>query len=83
MQQLVYEKLNSLKLYKITNVLDNYLERAVKEKISIIEALDYLIEIEKIDQDEESLLMRTNVAGFPFRKTKEGFDFSYQPSIKL
>lgn len=87
MSALTYERLYSnlerLKLTKIAEVLDNYLERANKENISLIEALDYLIETERINKDETSLIMRTNVAGFPYRKTLEQFDFSFQPSIDI
>lgn len=87
MSTLTYERLYSnlerLKLTKIAEVLDNYLERANKEKTSIIEALDYLIETERINKDETSLIMRINVAGFPYRKTLEQFDFSFQPSIDI
>lgn len=87
MRQIMYDRLmtnlEGLKLNKIADILDNYLERAVKEKVSLFEALDYLIEIERIQQDEKSLVMRTNVAGFPFRKTLEEYDFSYQPAIDI
>lgn len=85
MNSLQYEQLknnlNILKLNKIENILDNYLERIVKEKINFVEAFSHLIEIEKTAQDEKSLIMRTNVAGFPFRKTLDQYDFNYQPSI--
>ncbi|RKY29239.1 MAG: ATP-binding protein [Candidatus Omnitrophota bacterium] len=79
----LYTNLERLKLTKISQILDNYLERANKEKTSIIEALDYLIETERINKDETSLIMRTNVAGFPYRKTLEQFDFTFQPSIDI
>jgi len=39
-----------------------------KEKINFTDALNYLVAIEITAQDEKSLIMRTNVAGFPFRK---------------
>ncbi len=77
------ENLERLKLTKISAVLDNYLERANKDNISLIEALDFLVETERIDKDETSLIMRVNVAGFPYRKTLEQYDFNFQPSIDL
>jgi len=87
MDTLIYERLHKnlerLKLTKIGMMLDNYIERANKEKVSIIEALDYLIEEERINKDETSLIMRTNVAGFPFRKSLDEFDFKFQPSIDI
>jgi DNA replication protein DnaC len=85
MNSIQYEQLKNnlsiLKLNKIGNILDNYLERVIKEKINFTEALSYLVEIERTAQDEKSLIMRTNVAGFPFRKTLDQYDFDYQPSI--
>ena len=83
--QLTYERLmvnlERLKLTKISSMLDNYLERALKDKINIVDILDHLIEEERIHKDETSLIMRTNVAGFPFRKTLDQFDLTFQPSI--
>jgi DNA replication protein DnaC len=82
-----YERLHSnlevLKLSRIKTIFDNYIERAEKEKLSILEILDYLFEEEKTFKDETSLKMRTNVAGFPYRKTFEQFNFKFQPSIDL
>ena len=84
---LTYERLLSnlekLKLNKILDIHANYLQRAKKEKLSTIDILDYLLEQERINKDESSLIMRTNIAGFPFRKTFEQFDFTYQSSIDL
>lgn len=77
------ENLDKLKLSRINEILDNYLERAFKNKIPTVEILDYLINEEKIFKDESSLKMRTNVAGFPFRKTIDDFDFSFQQSIDM
>lgn len=83
----IYARLNSnlakLKLTRIMEILDNYLERAVKEKVSIIEALDHLFEEEKNNKESSSLKTRINVAGFPFRKTIEDYDFGFQPSIDI
>jgi len=79
--QQLRDNLKILKLNKIETILDNYLERISKDKINFIDAFRYLIEVEKTAQDEKSLIMRTNVAGFPFRKTIDQYDFDYQPSI--
>lgn len=75
--------LERLQLSRITDILDNYLERVNKDDISIIEALDYLIGEERQFKEERSLNTRINVAGFPFRKSIDDFDFSFQPSIDL
>jgi DNA replication protein DnaC len=85
MNNIVFERLHKnlerLKLNRINEIIDNYFERAVKDNISLVDAIDYLINEERIFKDETSLIMRTNVAGFPFRKTFEQFDFNFQSSI--
>ena len=57
------------------------MEKALKTNTSVIDILDYLFEEERIFKDETSLVMRTNVAGFPYKKTLQQFDFAFQPSI--
>ena len=69
----LHNNLNKLKLNRIAMIIDNYLERVQKDNVSAIEVLDYLMEEEKNYKDETSLGMRTNIAGFPFRK-KEFLD---------
>ena len=85
MDTIKYEKLLSnlerLKLHKISEILDNYIERVNKENISFTEALYYLINEEREYKEQKSLEIRTQVAGFPYRKTIEDFDFNFQPSI--
>ena len=81
----VYERIHSnleyLKLNKINEIIDNYIEMAVKKDIPLIEAIDYLLLEEKNFKSDIALKMSTQIAGFPFRKSLEQFDFSFQPSI--
>jgi len=79
----VINNLQSLKLNRIPVILDNYLEKATKEKVSLVECLNYLFEEERSYKDETSLGIRTKVEGFPFLKTFDQFDFSFQPSIDV
>lgn len=79
----VLEHLNQLKLNRIAVLLDGYLERAQKDKLPLIESLDFLLSEERTYKDETSLNIRTKVAGFPFQKSFEQFDFKFQPSIDL
>lgn len=79
----LYNNLEYLKLNQIKNIIDNYLERAIKDKISLVEALDYLLNEQRIFKEETSLEMRTRVAGFPFKKSFEQFDFNFQKSIDM
>ena len=87
MNEIQYEKLignlEKLKLNRIKEILDNYLERVNKENISFTEALYYLINEEAQFKEDNSLEIRTRIAGFPYRKSMEEFDFSYQPSIDI
>lgn len=79
----VINNLQLLKLNRIPVILDNYLEKATKDKTPLVECLNYLLEEERLYKDESSLNIRTKVAGFPFLKTFEQFDFGFQPSIDL
>ena len=79
----LYSNLERLKMHKTIEILDNYMERVVRNNISPIEALDHLINEERINKDKSSLKTRLNVAGFPYRKTLDDFDFEFQPSIDL
>lgn len=81
--QRVISNLQLLKLNRIPVILDGYAERAVKEKPPLIESLDYLLEEERSYKDETSLSIRTKVAGFPYLKNFEQFDFKFQPSIDI
>jgi len=87
MNEIQYEKLignlEKLKLNRIKEILDNYIERVNKENISFTEALYYLINEEAQFKEDNSLEIRTRIAGFPYRKSMEEFDFSYQPSIDI
>lgn len=80
-----YEKviysLQELKLNRMSVILDGYLERATKEKIPLIDSLNFLLKEELNYKNDNSLKVRTKVAGFPFQKTFEQFDFEFQPSI--
>ena len=75
------KSLQELKLNRMPVILDDYLERAVKEKIPLIDSLNFLLKEELSYKNDTSLRIRTNVAGFPYLKTFEQFDFSFQPSI--
>lgn len=82
---LVYERLHEnlklLEMTKIEEVIDNYLEIASKENKSVIEILDHLFQEELQHKSSRYFDIRIKMAHFPFRKTLEEFDFSFQPSI--
>ena len=85
MSSLAYERLHhnlkAMKLLTVDSILDNYLEIAVKDGLSTIEVLDYLIDQEIKSRNAHDLSVRIRVAGFPVKKIFEDFEFDFQPSI--
>jgi DNA replication protein DnaC len=85
MSGLIYERLHhNLKLLKLTtfeSILDNYLEIAAKDGKSFIEILDYLVDQEIQSKKARSEALRMRIAGFPFEKRLDEFNFKYQPSL--
>ena len=77
--QRVHEYLSKLGLTTIENTIDSYLETSHDRPV--MEILDHLLSEElkhKLSRKTENML---NWSGFPFRKTMDDFDFSFQPSI--
>ena len=75
----VHEYLGRLGLTTMENIMDSYLE--VSHDKPVMDILDHLLSEElkhKLSKKTENML---NWSGFPFRKTIEDFDFSFQPSI--
>ena len=77
----LHENLKTLDLQKTSEILDNYLEIASKRNLSTIEILDHIFNEEVDHKLQRSLNFRMRIAKFPYRKTLEEFDFSFQPSI--
>jgi DNA replication protein DnaC len=77
----LHENLKTLGMLKTSENLDNYLEIASKKSLSTIQILDHLLNEEVEDKLQRSLNFRSRIAKFPYRKTLEEFDFSFQPSI--
>lgn len=73
--------LEVLKLLKIKDKLDEYIDLINNKKKTIIDALWELTNLE-IDALKEKMIAHSiQFAGFPFYKTLDEFDFSFQPSI--
>lgn len=85
MNELTYnrikENLEILNMNNTLTIIDNYLEKAVHEKINIVEVLDHLLLEEAKARKKRRAENQIKVAGFPFKKTVEQFDFDFQPSI--
>jgi len=81
MMERIRENLNALKLKNTLLILDNYLERAVKDNLNIVEVLDYLFAEEANSKRQRAYETQLMTSGFPMKKELKHFDFDFQPSI--
>lgn len=73
--------LEDLKLLQIRQNMDRCLEDISQERKSVVEALYELSQLEIEAKRHRAINACVRTAGFPFIKTIQDFDFSYQPSI--
>ena len=73
--------LDNLKLIKIRENIDSYIDAVNDKKIDFVEALYELTKIEIQLQEEKAIHGCVNVAHFPFYKTLEDYDFAFQPVV--
>jgi len=73
--------LASLGINKMQEHLDYYIELVNKGEKSFSEALEELIKIEQENNQIRAENACVKTAGFPFIKTIDDFDFSFQPGI--
>jgi len=77
----IKENLAVLKMKHTIEILDNYLERAVKDNINVVEVLDHILTEESAQKRKRAIETQIKFSGFPMRKELADFDFSFQPSI--
>lgn len=77
----VLNNLEKLKLEKIRSYLPNYLDIIKNSEVSLIDSLNELTQKEIEFKDYRASIANVKVAGFPFEKELEDFDFTFQPSI--
>jgi DNA replication protein DnaC len=77
----IHNNLQYLKLNTVEELLDNFLEIAVRDNKTTMEVLDYLFEQEKKHREAAAIEKRMKSAVFPVKKTLEEFDFEFQKSI--
>lgn len=77
----IRENLESLKMKNTLDILENYLEMAVKEKVNIVDVLDHILIEEARSRRKQAYNRQIQMSGFPIKKGLEEFDFSFQPSI--
>jgi DNA replication protein DnaC len=70
-----------LKLSAIRERLDNLLDDAGRQDLSLRDTLALLCEAEVAHREERRMRMGMGIAKFPFVRTLEGFDFGAQPSL--
>ncbi len=75
------ENLESLKMKNTLEILDNYLERAVAEKLNVVDVLEHIFAEEAKSKRRRAYEKQIQMSGFPIKKTLDDFDFSFQPSI--
>jgi DNA replication protein DnaC len=73
--------LESLKMKNTLEILDNYLERAVKDNLNVVEVLDHIFCEEASAKHRRAYDKQLQMSGFPIKKELEAFDFTFQPSI--
>lgn len=73
--------LDTLKLLKIRENLDTYIELINKKEKDVVDSLYELTKLEIDVLREKKAKHSIQFAGFPYYKTFEDFDFSFQPSI--
>lgn len=85
MSEITYERIkNNLQTLNMKNtltIIDNYLEQAIHDKTNIVDVLDYILTQEANAKQTRAVDNQIQMSGFPFRKTLNMFDFSFQPSI--
>ena len=75
------KKLDILELSKIKEILPDYIHKNNKKMPTLTEALNYLTGEEIKSKDERASEGIIKASNFPFRKTIEDYDFSFQPSV--
>ena len=73
--------LDRLKLTAIRDQLDTLLDEAARSKMTLREALAFLVSREIARRDERRISMSSKMAQFPFVRELDGFDFEAQPSL--
>ena len=75
------EYLGKPKLFTLQTRAETLLQEASAQEVSSADFLDRLLAEEMAAKSEQYVAMRTVMVRFPYRKTLESFDFSFQPSV--
>jgi DNA replication protein DnaC len=75
------EQMQRLRLFKSRERLEALLQDATANDVSYADFLDTLLAEEVASKTAKHVTMRTHLARFPFVKSLDTFDFTYQPSL--
>jgi DNA replication protein DnaC len=85
MEQLTCERLQEnlqrLKLVRAAEVLDAVVSHAEEDKASYLSFLDHLLEEEVAAKEKRRIQTALKIAGLPFAKTIEEYDFPFHPQL--
>ena len=82
MSETLEQKLTALKLGRIRQVYQSWIEQAIHSELGYAEFLDQLLSEELLARQENQLQRKMKTAGFPYAATIEQFDFSLRPELK-
>jgi DNA replication protein DnaC len=77
----IEEQLKALKLKDLIPIYNTIIQQSVKQKLSYEEFLSLLLDHSLSGKNERSINAKIAKARFPFFKTIEQFDFSFQPAL--
>jgi DNA replication protein DnaC len=77
----LYASLRRLRLTKLQERVETLLQEASQQDLTYAAFLDRCLAEEVASKTERQVAMHTAMARFPYLKTLEAFDFSFQPSI--
>ena len=77
----INKNLEQLNLERIEEILPEYIHKTSKNPPPLSESLDYLLNEEITFKNDRASLGIIKAANFPFRKTLDDYDFSFQPSV--
>jgi DNA replication protein DnaC len=75
------DHLGKLKRFTLQTRLETLLQEASGQELTSADFLDRLLAEARAAKSEQYVAMRTVMARFPYRKTLESFDLSFQPSL--
>ncbi|MBM3300077.1 MAG: IS21-like element helper ATPase IstB [Deltaproteobacteria bacterium] len=85
MEELTCERLQDnlkrLKLVRASEVLENVADRASETQASYLSFLDHLLEEEVAAREKRRIQTALKIAGLPFAKTIEEYDFGFHPHL--